>query len=276
MAAGVVVVAGIAETAAADTKLECSQAFDDTQVLRDAGNIDAALREAEICTRAVCAQFIRDDCSKWKADLESRLSSVILEVFDGAGGRVTDATVSLDGVAWVDPLDGHAHVLSKGTHALEIRLTDGAFWKNSITIQEGEKERRITIRIGSDPSGARPDPAAPPSAGVGPWVLGGVGVATLIGGVVTGALVISDYGVVQDECSDATQTCTQTGRDAAQRGQVLGPLTTGLLVGGAAIVAGGVIWLVVAGRSDAPSTASVWVAPAVAIGKSGLWVGGRW
>ena len=103
-----------------------------------------------------------------------------------------------------------------------------------------------------------------------------MGVAALIGAAVTGGFVVHAYSVTQDECNDRTRTCTPRGGDAQAQGRVLGPVTTSLLVGGGVLLAAGIIWLVVDPDEAAPSTTSIFVAPAIASDHQGIVFGGTW
>lgn len=258
--------------ALADQKQECSDSYQKTQVLRAADKLEEAVAQADICMRT-CSKSFLDECASWKASLESRIASIIVEAVDASGAPVTDGSVSLDGEPWLDELGGPARALSKGPHMLEISVKGAPPQKKSIVIREGEKGRRITVAIQA--------PAEPDSSGeahrVGPWVMGGVGVGALIAGAVTGGLVLEAYSVTQDQCNQGEGTCTtQEGIDASERGQLLGPVTTGLLVGGGVLLAGGIVWLLAAPPAKKPAATSLMVTPAVTSDHAGLIVRGSW
>jgi len=257
--------------ALADSKQECSDAYQKTQVLRAADKIEEALAQADICTRT-CAKAFRDECASWRADLEARTATIIVEAIDATGVAVKDGSASLDGVPWLDELGGPARVVSKGPHTLEIAVEGVPSQKKAIVIREGEKGRTITITI---PAKAPPDGASEPHR-TGPWVVGGVGVATLIAGAVTGGFVVDAYSVTREECNDEKEECSQPGLDAQARGRLLGPVTTGLLIGGGTLVAAGVVWLIVAPSAPKPSAASVFLVPAISMHEGGVVLGGRW
>lgn len=262
-----------AQAALADAKQECRDAYYKTQVLRDEGKLEEAIEEAEICVRS-CGGALVDNCTRWKTDLEARVaSSIIVEAVDESGAAMTDVTVSLDGVLWLDHLDGSAQSISKGPHTLEVTAEGAAPQKKSIVVQLGQKNRRIRVVITK--STPPPEPSDDVHS-IGPWIMGGVGVGALVAGAVTGGLVIHDYGVMRDNCDEDRGECSQEGLDAADRGQVLGPVTTSLLVAGGALVAGGIVWLLVAPANDERSTTSWYLAPAVSQHETGLFVRGSW
>ncbi|MFO0617944.1 MAG: hypothetical protein U0414_35465 [Polyangiaceae bacterium] len=289
-----------ARSARADTRQECSEAYDETQVLRDAGDIEAGLAEAEKCTRAVCAPFIRDDCAKWKADLEDRQSTVLVTIVDVAGRRVTDAVITLDGSPWLDHLDGAPHALSKGAHTLEITVDGAAPHKKSIVVREREKRRELSFSLGvNEDDDARHafsllDPDSPPRAKrspslVLPAVLTGVGGLAL---AATGAILLgmaaNQADRITELCGDAPPACKgsaadrSAANDLSRSGKALEIAGGSFAAVGAAGVAVGVTLLLVdAGRRgpspDGPPDPSkgalvpgAWLAPT----EGGLWLRG--
>lgn len=281
------VMVSFSSVALADTKQECVAAYDKVQDLRDAGKLEEGILEAQICAREVCSKAVREDCAQWKIDLEARESTIVVEVVDGAGRPVDNGAVSLDGAPWLEHLDGSPHLVSQGPHTLEVTVTGFVPRKQSIAIQEGEKNRKITITVSPVPPPPRPPP--PPAVHrIGPWVVGGVGAAAIVGGAVTGGVVVGAYNVMKDQCNDTAlpkkvgsvvlpgKTCTKEGFDAERRGRALGPATTVLLVGGGALVAAGVIWLVAGPHEAKPASSSFFVVPVVSSQQTGVVLGGDW
>ncbi|NUP06004.1 MAG: hypothetical protein HOW73_08095 [Polyangiaceae bacterium] len=261
--------------ALADTQQECGDSYLKTQDLQDAGKLEEAIEQAQICSQACpkltsrAAKEMTSDCAKWQTDLESRTSSIIVEVVDAAGKPVTEGSISLDGEPWLEKLDSAAHGLSKGPHTLKINVKDADPHTEGIVVKEGEKDRKIKITL----PGAEPPPA---EYSIAPWIIGGAGVAVLLASAVTGGLVIYDYNVMNKNCNEVTG-CEPDGEEAVARGQVLGPVTTGLLVGGGALVAAGVIWLVVERTGgEEPSKTSFFVAPIISSDQKGVALGGSW
>jgi hypothetical protein len=206
---------------------------------------------------------------------DSYFASVIVEVVDSSGAPVTVGLVSLEGVGWLDRLDGSAQVISKGPHTLEVTVQGAEPQKKSIVIREGEKNRKIRIEV-TRASNETDQPGPDPVHRIAPWVVGGVGVGALIASAVTGGLVVEAYSVTQEECNDETEECTQKGLDAQARGRLLGPVTTGLLIGGGALVTAGIVWLVLApSRGEAKAT-SLFVSPVLSGEAQGVVLGGSW
>jgi hypothetical protein len=94
-----------------------------------------------------------------------------------------------------------------------------------------------------------------PTKRAGVVVLGiGIGGAVVAG---VAGLVTMDAKRINDEnCPDLTQTCNATGRDAASRGRLFGPITTaGLIVGSAGIGIG--TFLILTGGANTSNSASL-------------------
>jgi hypothetical protein len=226
--------------------------------------------------------------SEKKAALESRTVKVTLR----PKGTTTanDLTVTVDGRETVfDPDAPVFHVTAGAKHHFEVS-------------SPGLPTKAIDVPAASAPfdlEGPQPvstgGPALPPPeektvwAGhrIGPWVVGGIGVAALIGGAVTGGLVVHAHSVQDAQCNDSAtaskkfgtqtilpHTCTTDGAAAESQGHSLGPATTVLLAGGGTLVAAGVIWLVAAPHETKPSTTSIVVAPAISSDQKGIVVVG--
>lgn len=201
--------------------------------------------------------------------MEARLPRLVLTLAPGAANGTTvlegDAKLG-DAATYGVPLP-----LDPGLHHLVV-TAPGRLPRNiDATLAEGETTA-LTVESGAPagataPPGLTPSPTAsgrhaddePPLHAVersspGPWIAGGIGVAALVVGAVTGALVIQNKGVADAHCTfGPPATCRdQTGMNAASAVRTLGPVTTVSLVVGAAGLATGAIWLGVR-RTDTSS-----------------------
>jgi hypothetical protein len=86
------------------------------------------------------------------------------------------------------------------------------------------------------------------------FVLGGVGIAALIAGGVTGGLVFAKKSDVDANCVGTV--CTQEGKDAADEGQTLGMVSTVMFAVGGAALAGGVLLYLLAPDDSGAEQAS--------------------
>ncbi len=266
----------------ADDKQDCSNAYDQTQSLRHVGRLQEARRAAAVCTRDVCKDFIRTDCTKWLGEIDLAQPTVVFGVKDVAGRDAVSVKISLDGKPWLDHLDGQAKPIDPGNHTVRYMMDGAPPIDDTILIREGDRGRALTASFQTRSASAAPGPGPPSDSGhahsVGPWIVGGVGVAVLVAGAVTGGLVLADKSSFNEHCSSVTKTCDTTGISAASQGRVLGPATTAELVVGGAALGAGAIWLVadLSGGRKRQSSASFIVAPIVSSHVGALVVQGGW
>ena len=238
----------------------------------DASEMYAAAVREEGDPAAPATARAKADAAKARAALLPRIPMFELSVEDPA----PDVKVTLDGVALPSAALGVTRPIDPGKHVAEARRGDKVLVTREFAVDEGDHGQIVLAWPKSGSPAAAPASTTSPSlqlaptpassasssTSVGPWVVGGVGLAALVAGGVTGALVLVNRSSVSGQCNDAAGTCaSQAGIDAANAVRTLGPATTALLVvGGAGVVAGGV-WLGV--RSTKKPSARVGVAAVV-------------
>lgn len=198
----------------------------------------------------------RSAVAKSRADaLEPRLPKLVLRLAPGApaGTRVLRDGVelkaaSLDSALPVDP----------GKHLIEVTAEGRAPGRFEISLGEGELvERQVApgpARSTSAFEASTVSPSGSDTRTLG-WVLGGVGLAGVVTGAVTGMLVLDRKSVVDDNC-DADKRCNQQGVDAADSGRTLGTISgLSFIVGGVALAAGA--YFVLSSDGERPTTALI-------------------
>ncbi len=204
-------------------------------------------------------------------ELEPDLARLVITVPPGA--RVRELQLLLDGVPVASSAWGARVPVDPGKHRVEARAEGRALQVFEFTAEPG-KEQTFTLSAASsvapaapaEPDAMMPGTGAPPPAGsmhlpvvredtgassggnaqrVWGWVLGGVGVAGVGAGV--GLLAATD-----------------------QKG-----VGIGVLAGGAAVLATGVVLIATSGSSAERVEASLAVAPLASPSGAGLWVLGR-
>ncbi len=88
------------------------------------------------------------------------------------------------------------------------------------------------------------------------FIVGGVGVAGLGVGVVTGLMAMGKASTVRSHCDTTTYACDSEGVDAAKSGNVLAPVSTVSFIAGGVLLAGGVT-MVFLGSKKKESTVSL-------------------
>jgi hypothetical protein len=160
-----------------------------------------------------------------------------------------------------------------GSVALVVSAPGRADRPYTLSLHEGDQVEQMLeagdVQTGTPapptPAGPVPDavpaPAAPPAPGRGRrtvgFVLGGIGVAGLATGAVTGLLALNRASTVKSHCPDLA--CDPQGLSAASQGQWLAPTSTVAFVAGGVLVAAGAYFVFFGGGHSS----SVALAPAI-------------
>ena len=178
----------------------------------------------------------------------------------------------------VDPASMGAPIaLDPGEHVIVARGPDGAETKVRVTLVPGER-RSVSLDVGRAPP---PEPAGVPARRWAAYATGGLGVLGVGLGVVTGALMISKKGAIEDGCRDGgpgVKICSAEGAAAGESAKTLGTVSTvGITVGAAAVGIGLVLLLTEPKASTArPSAMARALSPLlIDAGPGGALVGAR-
>jgi hypothetical protein len=183
------------------------------------------------------------------AALSARMPSIEVQL---AASSPPGVVVDLDGraisagtVVEVDP----------GEHV--VRVTAGATTETrTVRVDEGQPREVVRFEM-RDPS-TKPDPTESTEGSLVPGaVVLGVGIASLVAGVVTGAYALVLAGEVNENCIG--NRCLASDQDKADDADALARASTGTLIAGGVVGAVGVVLLVV--RPGGSSTASVRAGP---------------
>lgn len=188
-----------------------------------------------------------------------------------------DVRVSRDGTELSAAALGIALPVDPGQHVVKIEAAGRRPNEQRFTLERGEKKTiELTLAGAADARAGGADPgAAPDERGRGQrvagFVVGGVGVATLVMGGVMGGLTLAKKSTILDNCKD-TQ-CNHEGKLAADSAKTTGLVSTiGFGVGAAALVTG-IIVIVTAPKKSDEKPARVSIVP---VGEAGLGVKGVW
>jgi hypothetical protein len=148
----------------------------------------------------------------FKAEVEgnvTKLRSRIPKLVIARGSGAAAAAIELDGVALGDSSIGVEVPLDPGPHAVTAHAPNHRAFSENITVKAGERAS-VTVELAeiAPVAPAIVDPMSPPGRGtrrVLPLVIGGVGVASLIG---SGVL----FGLRQSALSDLRAGCGEGGK----------------------------------------------------------------
>jgi len=174
----------------------CINAYEQAQTLRKDGHLVSAKAQAAICARSDCPAILAKDCSRWLTELDASTPTVVFEARSPAGAERTDVRVKVDGTLVVPHLDGKALPVDPGTKKILFEADDSAPVETTIVIKEGEKNRKVSLTIGSAAPVAPVAASRPIPAGV--WIFGGVSVAALTGSLVFAIGGLSKKGDLDD------------------------------------------------------------------------------
>lgn len=154
-------------------KLECVQAADSGQDLRDRGQLLAARERFVTCGLDACPAVVRAQCETWLAEVDRRTPTVLLRVRDLAGLDLVDVRGFVDGVPLERGLDGRSVRLDPGVHVFRFEGAGLEASELRALIRESEKDRLldVTMRprsavapgVAASSGGDRPPDAQKPS-----------------------------------------------------------------------------------------------------------------
>jgi hypothetical protein len=224
--------------ARADTIEACASSAEAGQRLERDGRLVEARASFVSCAASRCPKEVASLCDGLLTRVEAALPTVILGARDPAGHDLSGVRVLADGAPLAESLDGKPRPIDPGPHALRFVGADGSVTPLDVVIRESEKNRVVTVVLGSHPASA---PAHAEGRArrvpVLGWILGGVGLAALATFGVLAAHGQNEFDACNPhKCSASTVDALSLERGAA---------FVALGIGVAGIAAGG--WLVLSG-----------------------------
>ncbi|WP_437281985.1 hypothetical protein WME90_15925 [Sorangium sp. So ce375] len=204
-------------------------------------------------------------------------------------GTPAGTRVQCDGITLEQPSLGVALPVDPGEHVVTTQAPGGAMAETRFTIDRSES-KAIVLEV-KPPAAAKPPapprakpPAPPPDQGpsglrVATYVAGGLGVAGLIVGSVTGWMALDASGVAADNCRDVSPDrarCQPDGLEAGNRAKQLGLVSTvGFGAGVALVGASALVFLLEPSPRRQPAPEVSWELTAGQAG-GGVVVRSRW
>jgi hypothetical protein len=257
--------------ARAGEKDDCFNAAEKAQKLKLDKKFTAARQQILTCARDVCPAMVKSDCVKWLNEVDTAMPTITVRARDKDGHDVVEVKVYVDGQLLLPKLEGTSVPIDPGEHKLRYEFPDGQSSEETVLIAEGEKDRVIRVEVKPQGTTAAATTSPAPGAdtgthkggpGVVPWIIGGVGLASLVGFGLLEIPIQSQASDLQNGCGK-TKSCTQAQIDSVTSLYV----PAGILMGvGLAGVAVGATWLIVAavtgGKShEAPAAAALRLSP---------------
>lgn len=218
--------------------------------------------------------------------LEPKLAKLTIRVPD----PVEKLEVTKDGAPYAQASWGVALPVDVGAHTVEASAPGYKPFKTIASVsKDGEKLDVVVPKLEAAPKevadAPKPEPqkpAPPPKTeeddGGGQralgFIVGGVGVAGLAVGGITGLMAMSKNDEAKDKCPTEGACASKEGVDANDSAKSLGLVSTIAFGAGAALVVGGAVLIFTAPKASSKEAARVRVAPTAAANGGGLLVTG--
>lgn len=237
----------------------CNEDYVAAQRTRKEGKLLQAREHLLACSRELCMDVIERDCVTWLQDVDRSTPTVVVFARDRWGDETLNVRVLIDGQIVRDVLDAKAIAVDPGTHVFRFETTDAIPVERKVILREGEKNRRVEMQFGVGDAGR--DSERVPGDDDGKlhfglqdlgWVLGGAGVASLVGA----SLFLVSAGAAENDFDGANcdAICRSAGADAIDRQRVIGRIMLG--VGAASAVAAVCLWVWGPDADDDAATAT--------------------
>ncbi len=272
------------------TKEECVAANEGAQDLQRSGKLIEAHAKLLLCADRSCPRVVRQDCADRMRTVEKSTPTVVLVTADADGVALTDAALTVDGVARADSLDGTPLQIDPGAHTLTVMARGHVPATLRLSLAEGDEVRRDVVLKSAAPA-PRPegsDEQAAPGAATGAvsahrggssvarwigWSAVGAGAASAVLGTVFGVLSLDDHAALTRGCSGSGSCpATPTYYDDITN-QHDHAVAADLAFGIAVLAAGaGTVLLIAfpAPSDEAPARAAVRLQPWVGLGSAGM------
>ncbi len=240
------------------------------------GRLVAALGDYELAAsdaQAEKADQVGQEVDARLEALKARVPRVVVQRGEGADS----ATISLDGVSLGDSVLNVPMPADPGPHVVEAKALGFLPFKQSFRVAE-QQTATILVKLEAEPVASTPPPGSNPQSSaqtvrtVG-FVVGGVGIASLIG---SGAFFYLRHNAINDldgQCGSNRQACPDSAHNTVDHGKLyttLGDVT--LAVGAVGVITGAA--LVIAGGHSSEK-ASVALAPGASYANAGATLFGR-
>jgi len=252
------IVASLAETAFSGTTAHaqdrtCVAPYEQSQVLRQAGKLVASREQLLQCVAPACPELVRRDCETWLGEVTTALPSVVIRARDPKGRDLASVHVSVDGLAFVDELDGKAKTLDPGSHVFRYQMTGMQPVEDTVIIAEAQKSRLLIVDFKSTVLSESPSDSPSPSRArtVAGYTLLGVGALGLGSFAYFAANGMSQRGDLKSQCYP---TCPESSVDEVRSKFLVGDISLGV---GLVSIGIGTWVLLSSPKTGAPTTLGV-------------------
>jgi len=220
----------------------------------------------------------------FKAEVDAavtRLQASIPKLLIQRGGGAEAAEIQLDGVTLGASSVGVPVPLDPGPHAISAKAPGALPFSQTVTILENE-QKTVDVTLAPEPQEARPTVGVGSSGVPGdksnprliPYVIGGVGIASLIGSGVLFALRQSTYSDLEAQCGPNHDQCPSSAAGDYSNLKLYNVTSQVALGVGVACIGTSVTMLLLQRKHSAPSTSAMTLVPSAPNSLAGVsWAG---
>ena len=258
-----------------DVKQACIDEHGQGQDEKEQGHITLARRHFTTCAQATCPPLVRDDCARLLDEVDRAQPSISFSARDASGKDLPDTSVFVDGVLMISRLDGFWHEIDPGMHVVRFEH-GGRHQEQHIVVGAGEKGR-VVIGAFEEAKVAPPERSrAAPARRLWPTLALGASAAIV---VVGGALIVTGFTRVPDNCSVTKHECAAPPGDEAFRdaSRAMKLSNAGWAIGGVGLgaLAASLLWYFLPPKGSEQARRSPALAPLVSANGAGLGVSGQ-
>ena len=210
----------------------------------------------------------------------NRLQASIPKLVIQRGSGAEAAEIQLDGVALGASSVGVPVPLDPGPHAISAKAPDALPFSQTVTILENE-QKTVDVTLAPEPQETRPTtpPGTEPPVDKSnprliPYVIGGVGIASLIGSGVLFALRQSTLSDLEAQCGPNHDQCPSSAAGDYSNLKLYNVTSQVALGVGVACVGTSVTMLLLQRKHTAPSSAAMTIVPSAPNSLAGVsWAG---
>lgn len=193
--------------AAGSTKEMCIAAHVNGQDLRRAGNLSGAMSKFEFCAADACPGVVREDCVRRLAEVQRARPTVMFIGKTAESERLPRLRIGVDGAAPRIAAE-ELITLEPGEHRFDLVAEGFAPMTKRLTLLEGMHIREeIVFSRESRAGSAAAETESSSSRRTISYVVGGVGLASLVVAGVLGGVANGSYREARDHCGPDPRAC---------------------------------------------------------------------
>jgi hypothetical protein len=268
--------------AADPTTADCLAASEASFKAGNQHKLRAERSQLLVCAATSCPADIRKECVSRVDEVNAQIPTIIFAAKDASGADLSAVKVSMDGEVLAERLEGIALSVDPGEHTFTYETAGQPPLTKKLVVQEAQKDRRESVMFGrptilpGSAAGTTQTTEARTPTGHGlcaqkilALVTGGIGIAGLGVGAAFGVVALSKKSNAESLCPNAC--VTEDGVNEWSSATLLGNVSTiGLVVGGAALVSGTVLWFTAKPKASTAASAQIGVGPG-SVQLTGAW-----